>query len=447
MKISNKIVEAKRALLQAMSEQSSEIQGIKPPDKKLQESYNQELKKISEHRGMPLWFPYLGSGIGNGPFVKLQDGSVKYDFICGIGVHHFGHNHPLLMEAALDGALSDIIWQGNLQQNQDQADLIHLLVKTSGLDHAFLSTGGSLAVENGLKIAFQKRFPASRVLAFEGCFAGRTMATAAISDKPAYRQGLPIVLNVDYVPFFNPDKPQESQERAQTILKQYLKRFPGQHAAMIFELVQGEGGFYPGSTSFFRGLMEILKKEGIAVFVDEVQTFGRLSKPFAFQHFGLEDLVDIVSLGKMAHICATLFRSSWTPKPGLLSQTFTASTAAIHAARTILLELESKGFFGEGGKNMQIGEKFTKKLQALHQKYPDKINGPYGLGAMCAFTPLDGSSEKATALVKALFENGVMSFIAGANPTRVRFLVPAGVLTEKHLDEVIAILEETIQCI
>ena len=63
--------------------------------------------------------------------------------------------------------------------------------------------------------------------------------------------------------------------------------------------------------------MRILKDNQIAVFIDEIQTFGRTSELFAYQHFGLEEYVDIVSLGKLAQVCATLFTREFGSRAGL----------------------------------------------------------------------------------------------------------------------------------
>src|SRR6266550_3010920 len=78
---------------------------------------------FSESRGGALYYPYLGSGIGNGALVELADGSVKYDMISGIGVHYFGHSHPMLLDAGVDAALRDTVMQGNLQQNVESVAL------------------------------------------------------------------------------------------------------------------------------------------------------------------------------------------------------------------------------------------------------------------------------------------------------------------------------------
>src|SRR5206468_3868827 len=149
--------------------------------------------------------------------------------------------------------------------------------------------------ENALKILFQKTFPAFRVLAFELAFAGRTMALSQITDKPAYRQGLPTTLQVDYIPNFDTDHPDESTAAAAEALQRHLANHPDEHALLCAEIVLGEGGFYPGGREFFSTLFEIAKAGNVAIWIDEVQTFGRTEEIFAFQSFGLDRFVDVVT--------------------------------------------------------------------------------------------------------------------------------------------------------
>lgn len=441
-----RIAEAKKLILDAVKDQQQSITELCPPDPDMKVQYEEAIEKYGEKRGGNLWFPFIGSGIGNGPFVQLLDGSVKYDFISGIGVHHFGHSHPELISSSIDAAISDTIMQGHLQQNADQVELVELLVKESGLDHCFLTTTGSMANENALKIAFHKNAPANRVLAFEGAFCGRTMTMAQITDKHLFRVGLPVNLGVDYIPFYDPEHPEESTKRAVDRLKTFIARYPNQYAAMIFELIQGEGGFYPGSPYFFRSLMEVLKDNNIAIIDDEVQTFGRTSRPFAFQHFGLEDMVDIVTIGKLSQVCATLYKTEYKPLPGLLSQTFTSSTQAIHAAKTIIRLMHKEKFFGEDGKNMQVHQQFVTRFEEIRSRHPSLIRGPYGIGAMVAFSPLDGNPQRVKDFVDNLYHAGVLSFVCGRPPNRTRFLLPVGAVTEKDIDQVCVILEETLLC-
>jgi len=140
--------------------------------------------------------------------------------------------------------------------------------KGAALKHCFLSSSGAMANENAFKILFQKKEPAARRLAFERCFAGRSMVTAQVTDNPGNRKGLPKVMNVDYVPFFNALDPEGSTKEAVGSLKGHLARHPKEYAGMCMELVQGEGGFYPGDKTFFMELIQVLKENGIPVMVD-----------------------------------------------------------------------------------------------------------------------------------------------------------------------------------
>jgi acetylornithine aminotransferase len=444
-----RVAEARRLLHEALAERQRPIDGPRPADPARRQSYEQTIERLQADRGGALFYPYLGSGIGQGALVELADGSVKYDMITGIGVHALGHNHPALLDAGLDAALADTVMQGHLQQNADAAELVRRFVDLARRDggslaHCFLSTSGAMANENALKLAFHAHQPADRVLAFDGAFMGRSIALAQVTDKPAYRAGLPPALAVDYVPFFDPDDPAGSTERALAALDRYLDRDPGRHAAMVFELIQGEGGFRVGDRDFFLALMDRLREKGIAVLADEVQTFGRTTRPFAFQHFGLADRADLVTVGQMTQVCATLFTDAYKPKPGLLSQTFTGSTASIHAGRRVLDHLDGGGFFGEEGRNVRIRQRFAERIGAIAERHPGRLSGPAGLGGMIAFKVFDGGTETTRRFLRALFDAGVVGFFTGGDPARVRFLPPIGAITDEEIDAVCGIVERTL---
>lgn len=439
-----RIAQAKTLLTDVLQEHQEKIQGVRPPNPELKDSYEKLLHEFTRIRGNKLFFPYIGSGIGKGSLVELLDGSVKYDFITGIGPHCLGHSNVELLKTGIDASLSDLVIQGNLQQNSDALEFCQLLTQASGLEHCFLTTSGAMANENALKIAFQKNYPASRILAFDRCFIGRTLVTSQITDKPFFREGLPINYAVDYVPFYNPKQPENSIKLTIDTLKKWIKRYPKQHAVMILELIQGEGGFNIGSHEFFTAIIEILKDNNIAVFVDEIQTFGRTSHLFAYQHFGLDPFVDIVSIGKLSQACATLFRTEYSPRPALLSQTFIGSTSAIRAGKKIIEILLHDNYFGPQGKNMHIEKVMTDHLETIARRHPCLIEGPYGIGAMIAFTPFGGHTVTVNEFVQKLFEAGVMGFIAGTDPTRVRFLVPFGSITDDEIAQAMQIVENTL---
>lgn len=444
-----RVTEARRLVLEALAEHQGGLAGILPPDAALSPAARETMGEFGRLRGSELYFPFLGSGFGRGALVELSDGSVKYDFISGIGVHMLGHGHPSVVGAAFDGAVRDTVMQGNLQQHEETIGFLELLQKAAtesgaGLDHIYLTTSGAMANENALKILFQKKSPADRLLAFDGCFAGRTLALSQVTDKAAYRQGLPNTLGVDYIPFFDYRDPKGSESRALTALDRITARYPGRHAGMILELIQGEGGFYPGESGFFRALMSSLRNKGIPILVDEIQTAGRTSRLFAFQHFGLDEFVDVVTVGKLTQVCATLYKKEFKPGPGLISQTFTGSTVAFHAGRAILCELLGGGYFGPAGRIQKLHEHMVRRLSEIGSRHPGQLEGPFGVGAMIAFSVLDGSEERTKEFVKRLFDAGVIAFTSGRSPLRVRFLLPVGAVTEDDLDKAAVILESVL---
>lgn len=438
-----KILTAKKQILETFVMHCKKIETIRPPQTVLRQSYEELIVQLEKFRGIPLWHPYLGTGIGNGALVELADGSIKYDFISGIGTH-FSHAHPQLLEAALDGALQNISMQGNLQQNKDSYDLLENLLKVSGMDHCILTTSGAMANENALKLAFHKKNSTNRIIAFEKTFIGRTLVLSQISDKASYREGLPSNIFVDYIPFYDPQAPEKSTSLAINSLKKILRRYPNKHGCCCIELIQGEAGYYPGDTHFFLPLMEIIAQENIPILIDEVQTFGRTDHFFAFQHFGLAKYADIVTVGKLLHTCATLYKSAFKPKQGLISQTFTSSSVSIRVSAAILRILQEGAYLGKEGMIMKLSNHFISHLKRLCQKYPEKIKGPFGYGLMIAFTPFSGRHEEAIKLVKLLFEEGVICFIGGNEPTRVRFHLPIGGVSINDIDHVVSILEKII---
>lgn len=434
-------------VLNRQLELQGEINGIRPASAERKQDYDAAIAEFTSIRGGGLFFPYLSTGAGNGPFVELADGSVKYDLTCGIGVHIMGHGHPVVLKASIKAGLEDVTMQGNLQQNLASMELCKKIISMADnerLPHCFLSSSGVMAGENALKMAMQKNSPASRVLAFERCFAGRSLAFSQINDKPAFRDGLPEILSVDYVPFYDVNDPEGSTARAVAVLKKHLTRHPKQYAAMFFELIQGEGGFHMGCEHFHRALMEICKEHGVAVLADEVQTFGRTHHPFAFQEFNLGDLIDIVWIGKAAQVCATLFSKEFIPRPGLIAQTYTASSATIAASIAILNELDNGSYYGPDGKNAKLHQQFVDGFEAISSRHPELLTGPYGIGAMTGCTVHGGDATKVTKLIHHMYEKGIIAFLAGGNPTRLRFLVPVGALESHHIVEILGILETSL---
>ncbi len=439
----DRIKSAKELLQDFIDEHQSYLDNSPLNSSTLLKSYSKLLKQYGNDRGGALFFPYLSAGISSDAKVRLADGSIKYDMINGIGVHP-GHHLPLFFEATWRSLFVDTIMQGNLQQHYRSAFLANEFCKLSHMDHCFLTSSGAMATENALKMMFQKHAPAQRLLAFEHCFIGRTLGLASITDKALYRDGLPTTLTVDYVPFYNPKDP-KSLEKSISTIQRYLTRYPNQYAGMCIELIQGEGGYNVGTKEYFNSLIQVLKDNGLCVFIDEIQTFGRTESLFAHHYFELSGKIDILTVGKLSQVCATMFKTNYKPNPGLVSQTFTSSTTAIEAALLLLEELSTKPYYGPNGIIAQIHRHFVKHFKRLQKKYKSTISGPFGHGGMIACTLFDGDRDKTMQFLKTLYKNGVIAFVCGQSPTRIRMIPPIMVCSNDVIDSVMDIFEQSLQ--
>ncbi|MGE0827201.1 MAG: aminotransferase class III-fold pyridoxal phosphate-dependent enzyme [Candidatus Binatia bacterium] len=407
------------------------------------ETYSAQLQRVAQLRGRPLFFPYLGSGVGQGAKVRTADGRWLLDFAIGIGVHFFGHSHPDLLRTALAAAASDVVMQGNLQANADYSGLLDLLLTHAAaqLTHGWLCVPGTEANENALKLVRYHHQPAHAVIAFRRCFHGRTTTMAEITDRPDYRKGQPAREHVFYLPFYDENDP-NSTHRTLVALREILQQNPGKIAATIFELVQGESGFRTAPREFFVPLMETLKEHGVAVWVDEIQTFGRTGELFAFQRLDLSDYVDVVTVGKLLQNSAVLFRKEYQPDPGLISGTFAGSTVGMAVGCRIVEKLLLEGYLGTAGKIATLGQYVKEGLVRLQAEMPGKIRTVSGVGAMWAFEPLNASHEGIRAFLQECYRNGLILYYAGVGegPYRVRMFLPGGVVTRDELDEAFALL-------
>jgi 4-aminobutyrate aminotransferase-like enzyme len=433
-----RVRDAARALVEAVQEELRERE-LSPP------AYERALREVERMRGRPLFHPALAVGSGRGARVRLANGTTVLDFASGIGTYGFGHSDPDLLEAAVVAAAGDSVYQGHLLPGVEYLQLSRALLRHSGprLRHVWLSISGAIANENALKLIYQKHAPADRIVAFERGFAGRTVALAEITDKPSYRDGLPLTGNVLYVPFYRADDP-DSIAKSVAALDAHLKRHPGRVAGMLFELVQGEGGFHTAPREFFVALMSRCKAAGIAVWIDEVQTFARTGELFAFRTFGLDEFVDVVTCGKTLQGSAALFTRAYNPRPGLVAGTFAGSTVGMAVGARIIERLEREGYLGAEGRIAVLGVRAERRYEALRKRLPRAVGPRSGLGAMQAFVPFDGSAPLVEAVLHTAFEEGLLAHSAGSDPMKVRLLLPFNT-TDEELEAGFTILEKAMR--
>jgi acetylornithine aminotransferase len=417
------------------------------------------LDQLATTRGRGAFLPFIGSGRGWGPFVECLDGSVKLDMITGIGVHGFGHGDACTLRAMVEASVQDTVMQGNLQCNADAIEFMTLLLQQartgdSRLAHVFPCCSGAVANENALKVCMQKTAGAPRILAFEHCFAGRTTTMSQIGDSASARDGIALNTLVDYLPYMDPTDPEGSLKRTMAALHEAISRYPKQHACIVLEPVLGEGGFMPATPEFLRPVLERARDAGIPVWFDEVQTFGRTEQMFRQQVLGLEGLVDVLTVGKMSQVCATLFTDDFNPRPGLLSGTFIGSTAGFRVGCAIIERLRDGGYYGPDGRIAQLHAQFRSRGAALIAAQRDVFPAVAGAGGamdlvggcggMLRLTPFGGDKAKVIDLVKRCLEAGVLLFFCGHGPFHLRMLPPVGVLEASHLDTAMDVIEACI---
>ena len=460
---SPKVQTAIEMIVSEIRSHSAQITDVRGPVEALGATYQAYMEKAAAVRGRGLLYPYIGSGLGNGALVELADGSVKWDMICGIGVHFFGHSDPDLIGEAVRAGMDDTVKHGNLQSNIHGYEFCETLLaearKGSKLEYCFLATSGAMANENALKICHQARGGAPRVIAFKDCFMGRSIVLSQIGDSPGNRNGIPLSVLVDYMPFYDhvmAERVGEARviDMAVMHLEQYLDRYPDQHACFIFELVQGEGGFRTSSRDYFKALMEVCRDRGVPVWDDEIQAFGRLERMFAYDMYDLGDYVDVLTVGKMTQACATLFTEKFSPKPGLLSGTFTGETVSFEVGKRIIERLRDGDFYGPEGVNARHHQLFREQVRAMAERHPDwfppvpeELGAPGvpdivgGVGGMMRFTPFGGDKDKVAKACRACYDEGVVVFYCGHGPYHIRMLPPLGVMREEDWPRVFECVE------
>jgi len=439
---------AKKEILETILEASKKMRQVRKgsdsPEAK--ENYQKLIQEFVKDRGRELYYPLLASGLGNGPFLELMDGSVKYDMITGIGVNFFGHTHPSLIEEMVDGLSSDVM-QGNLEPGIEMKDLLSTILAKVGtgcrISHAWAMCSGTMVNEIALKIIRQKKAPATKILAFQDCFAGRSTAMQEITDNAGYRQGQPVYGEVQYLPFFDSKKGLEvSISNTLGAMKEILKRYPDRFAALMIELVQGEGGFQFAPREFYVKVFEEAKKANLAIWVDEIQTFGRTGELFAYQKFGLNEYVDVVTIGKLLQSCMVLFTDEYNPKPGLVAGTFSGSTAATRTGKRVLELLSEQGFLGPKGRIEELSSRFQKRLQGIADSLGQGVISELRvIGGMIAFVPFKGTMDDVKSVLMRLYDLGVIAFFCGHGPYLVRMLPPLGAMTDEDVDSVCQLIQ------
>ncbi len=444
---SKEIKEQINKLFSAILAEQQKINCVKGADEDKKNLVQTILNEFASLRGAPLFFNYLSSGRGHGPFTQLVDGSVKYDLIESIGVNLLGHSHPLYIKAHLEMATADTIMCGNLMTYQHAHRTTKAIldsVSKTRLKHFWYACSGSLSNDIALKLIWQKKAPKYKIIAFEKAFAGRSVATQDITYNAGYREGMLKTIPVTHVPHYDYKNPEKAVAKTLEALNQAWNAEPEAYAAIMIELIQGEAGFMYGTKEYYEAIFKWAKEKDLFIWVDEVQSFGRTRELFAFQMFELDQYVDVVTVGKVMQVCGAIYCEELNPKKGLIAGTFNGSLVAIDMAQKTLRYLQEGNFYGPNGRIRELENIFINKLKYLaNNSCKGKIGYIGGVGTMISFEVGDSTLDLTNTFVKNLFNNGVISFSAGKDPARVRFLLPIS-LTDQHIDEIFRIIDLTI---
>jgi 4-aminobutyrate aminotransferase/(S)-3-amino-2-methylpropionate transaminase len=390
-----------------------------------------------------------------GACVWDSDGRRYLDFAGGIGVLNVGHSHPRVTAAVKQQleAFSHACFQVAAYEPYVAlaGRLSRLVGKGEGHKTVLLTTGAE-AVENAIKIA---RAHTNRpgVIAFRGGFHGRTLLGVSLTGfAQPYRQNFgPFAPEIYHAPF--PDEYHGcSSEAALAALTELFDTeiTPDRVAAVIVELVQGDGGFNPAPATFVSKLRELTSKHGIVLIVDEIQTgFGRTGKMFAFEHFGIRpDLVTVAkSLAGGLPLSAVVGRAEImdAPSPGGLGGTYAGNALSCAAALAVLDIFDASPLIERASR---LGDQFRSGLMNLQQKYP-AIGNVRGLGFMLALEFVTNRAAKAPdpwfadRVLNEARAGGLLVIKCGVHRNVVRFLAPL-VVTEAELREAIDILDAAI---
>ena len=396
-----------------------------------------------------------------GATIWNADGREMIDFAGGIGVMNAGHCPEPVVRAIQEQAARLIHSSFNVSLTESYLDLAEKLVEL--LPHGdatkvMLTNSGAEAVENAIKIA---RMATGRqgILCFTGAFHGRTMMsmtlTAKTKNKTSCGPFAPEVYRLEF-PYqyrygagLSDEAYIEQQVRR---LKDffYYQAGPTHIAAVIVELVQGEGGFTVMPPAYLKALRETCDEHGILLIFDEVQSgFGRTGAWSAYEHYGIvPDLSTWAkSMGGGMPIGAVMGKAHIMDAaiPGTIGGTYGGNPVCCAAALANIKYMEAIDINAHG---RRVGKIVRRRMEAMQAKCP-AIGNIRGLGAMLAFElvknndPWQPDAELATKLVNACEKKGLIIISAGTFGNCIRVLSPL-VIEDELLERGMDIMEEAL---
>ncbi|GAA5646611.1 4-aminobutyrate--2-oxoglutarate transaminase [Vibrio proteolyticus] len=385
-------------------------------------------------QGMGALYPLYVERAENA-YVWDIEGNQYIDFAAGIAVTNTGHSHQRITEAVkaqIDHFSHTCAMVTPYASFVELAEKLTVLAPGDSDKKAIFLTTGAEAVENAVKIA-RAHTGRSGVIAFKGGFHGRTNMTMGLTGKVTpYKAGFgPFPNEIYHAPYPNVLHGISVEDSLQAIEDLFACDIePGRVAAMIFEPVQGEGGFYQAPAAFAQALRALCDKHGIVLIADEIQTgFARTGKMFATEYLGIEP--DLMTMAKGIAggfpISAVVGKAHVmdSAAPGGLGGTYAGSALGCVAGLEVLNIIAEEDLCN---KAVGIGEVVNARLTALQASVP-AIADVRTLGAMMAIEFSDPQTgqplpEVTKAVIAQAQENGLILLSCGVKGNVIRLLPP-----------------------
>ena len=343
------------------------------------------------------------------------------DFAAGIAVASLGHCHPKLV-AAIQQQAETLITCPNIMYNDVRSQLLKKLVEVtpSALTRAYLANSGAETIEAALKFARLHTGRTNFVSAMRG-FHGRTMGAVSATYTPKYREAFqPLIPGFDYVPY-------NKIEKLDAVVNDNT-------AAVLLELVQGEGGVNPIKAEYIAAVRKICSERGALLIIDEIQTgFCRTGKFFACEHFDLQpDILCVAkAMGGGVPIGATLISDAIKIEPGLHGTTFGGNPLACAAALAAIEVYQSDNLAQRAA---ELGAYFEAELKI------EDLSQVRALRRMGLMIGIELKQKVQETLAK-LLDAGIIALPAGPNVIR---MLPPLIVEKEQIDRVVAVLREML---
>ena len=367
---------------------------------------------------------------GQGCYLYDSEGKEYLDFAAGIAVNSLGYHYPGYDEALKD-QIDKLMHISNLYYNEPIIEAGAKLVKASKMSKAFFTNSGTEAIEGALKAA--KKYAYVRdghadheIIAMNHSFHGRSIGALSVTGNKHYQEPFePLLPGVKFADFNDLDS-----------VKALIN---DKTCAIIFETVQGEGGIYPATEAFIKGVRALCDEHDILLILDEIQCgMGRTGEMFAWQHYGVKPdiMTSAKALGCGVPVGAFLMTERVAEKslaPGDHGTTY-GGNPFVGAAVDKVLEMMERDHITEHVK--KVAPYLEKKLDELVAKY-DFLTERRGMGLMQGVV-----CEKPVGQIAAkALEAGLIVITAGSNVLR---FVPPLIIEEKDVDEMISRLESIL---